>query len=135
MSLSFSQEPSLATLKSEYEVMMALSIERKSENYTLLRGWDQMRAEQLSIHRKAVDQLAEYTEASLQLSTNYVSVIKQFLSDKHEQFVSIGERRLNTASILCHLRISIWRTSWCVWFTKSLRSSLGSCTRMQSNTS
>ena len=69
---------------------MALSIERKSQNYTLLRGWDQMRAEQLSIHRKTITQLMEYAETSLQLSTNYINVVKQFLSDKYDQFVSKG---------------------------------------------
>jgi hypothetical protein len=40
---------------------MTLSIERKNQNYTMLRGWDQMRAERLSIHRKAIEQLEEYT--------------------------------------------------------------------------
>lgn len=88
MSLPYSPDQTrVVTLKSEYEIMMALSIERKGQNYTLLRGWDQMRAERLSIHRKTVDQITEYTETSLQLSINYISVIKQFLSDKYDQFV------------------------------------------------
>jgi hypothetical protein len=46
-----------SSLKSEAEIMMTISIERKGQNYTLLRGWDQMRAERLSIHRKTIDQL------------------------------------------------------------------------------
>lgn len=61
MQYSHPDQSQSALLKSEAEILMALSIERKYQNYTLLRAWDQMRAEELSIHRKTIDQLTEYT--------------------------------------------------------------------------